>query len=87
MFHLCWMFYRRGNLKGLEFRFIVCYLTSYMIYAFMTGPFFWEFFLCSYVIILKYFLDKNREKSLLLKKLYLICQLKNNSVPNADSSI
>lgn len=87
MFHLCWMFYRRGNLKGLEFRFIVCYLTSYIIYAFMTGPFFWEFFLCSYVIILKYFLDKNREKSLLLKKLYLICQLKNNSVPNADSSI
>lgn len=78
MLHLCWYFYKQSKISSLEFWFMACYIGSYVVYAFMTGPFFWEFFLCSYVMLLKYFLCKKRERSELLKFLRLMLKEKNN---------
>lgn len=84
MFHLSWHFYRQSKIKFNQFWLISCYLTSYVIYAFMTGPFFWEFFLGGYVILLKYFLCKEKEKTIFEN---LLGVLKEKRKKNAESSI
>ncbi|MBR2262426.1 MAG: hypothetical protein IJ916_12115 [Paludibacteraceae bacterium] len=71
MLHLTWHFYRQSKIKFNQFWLVSCYIFSYIIYAFMTGPFFWEFFLGGYVILLKYFLCKEKEKVLLVNLLKL----------------
>ena len=62
MFHLSWYFYKQSKISFNQFWLVGCYIFSYVIYAFMTGPFFWELFLGGYVILLKYFLCKGKEK-------------------------
>lgn len=71
MFHLSWYFYKQSKISFNQFWLVGCYIFSYVIYAFMTGPFFWEFFLGGYVILLKYFLCKEKEKVLLVNFLKL----------------
>lgn len=80
MLHLCWHLKQHSKLSELDFWFMVCYIGSYIVYAFMTGPFFWEFFLGGYVILLKYFLCKieEREKMLQFLKLIKVQKEKNN---------
>ena len=87
MLHLCWHYKQLSRIGELDFWFMSCFVFSYVVYAFMTGPYFWGLFLCGYALLLKYFLYKNDEQKKLLNFMKVIKVLKDKKTEDAQGSI